>query len=779
MNESPAPASSASASPASASASPLAAPWLSGPLRDLLLGCGLLALPLAFASDLAARTEATLTITVIAALSLFLSGPHFAAALLRAFRAGGSTRQILLGTGVVAVLAIVSTHANPALLPWLFTAFLTLSPWHYAAQNHRIGLVLLARAGSSPTTATTTTTTPVGTAEATALRLAHAAFAAAAVVATHTGPREAMVVRFGLTPSGGFTVVVVCVVVAAVAAVFALWRLRRRGLPLRALLLVCALLSTSIVWFAVPALVGAGGSLAYAGGVVALLHGAQYLWLTSFAAARAAFFAKRSFDGFAWFGAIVALGVALFTLLPWVLSKAAGFDLVISLLTFQAVLSLHHYGVDLLNGAANTDSRLWSGNERAPADRQRVSNARAVAWSVPMVLLFLVGVVDVLQTAGTRPDASEALAIRAAVLNESDSRVWVQSAQLAANANDLDSAKADLGRALALSPWNADAQRALARLHIAAGRDDEAWARYQAMPRGLADDPDSLVLFGSVAQRMGERGQVPVGAIGEAGNGANDDYTLVAESMARQALVHLDGSHTIAEIEARGVLGAALLVQKKSGDARTELKRAVDEAQDALGYDPIARGQLLDIGLDLAAANVALKQIDPALALYERCLEGAGKANRADVAFRALAGRARIFDERGRAHDSLQAWQQALSFVDDVTGDPGAVAEAWLDYASLLARSEAPMRVRYACGLKARAAAEKMPAGKRREERLKFITDATRYVEEVLPAADAEAVRKDVDAAAKAALELAYPGDDAPDEGAADDAPAVPPALTP
>ena len=47
---------------------------------------------------------------------------------------------------------------------------------------------------------------------------------------------------------------------------------------------------------------------------------------------------------------------------------------------------------------------------------------------------------------------------------------------------------------------------------------------------------------------------------------------------------------------------------------------------------------------------------------------------------------------------------------------------------------------------------------------MSFIAEATRFVEEVLPSADAEAVRSDVDTAAKEALALGYPDGDPEDE---------------
>jgi hypothetical protein len=82
----------------------------------------------------------------------------------------------------------------------------------------------------------------------------------------------------------------------------------------------------------------------------------------------------------------------------------------------------------------------------------------------------------------------------------------------------------------------------------------------------------------------------------------------------------------------------------------------------------------------------------------------------------------------------------------------------------MLAASEAPMRSRFTCAVKARQFAERMRPGVRQDKLLSFIAEATRFVEEVLPSADAEAVRSDVDTAAKEALALGYPDGDTEDE---------------
>jgi tetratricopeptide (TPR) repeat protein len=424
---------------------------------------------------------------------------------------------------------------------------------------------------------------------------------------------------------------------------------------------------------------------------------------------------------------------------PWVVSIGLGYDLAISLLIVQAVVNLHHFVVDgflwrLRDPAVRS---LLVGDERAPARREQVSNLRALAWSVPAVLLFFLGVLDVMQLAATRVDAPPEVRDRMMAVNDSDSRAWVRQAQGATAAGDLDGAKADLGHAVELSPWNADAQRSLARLHVVVGRDDEAWSRYQTMPKGLCDDADAALLFAGVAERLGKLEE--------------------AELLGRRALAILEGTGTLAEVDARRSLGSVLLKGGKAGEARALLVRGLDDAEAALGYDPLRKGQLLEVGLALADADVALSQTDPALVLFQRCLEGAKQADRADVAFHALSGRARVFLARDDHPRALESFQAALRFVDEVKGDPERVAHAWLDYAKLLALSEAPMRIRFACGLKARSAAEQMKAGAHKDELLSLITAATRYVEEVLTPDDAESVRKDVDAAAADALSLSYP----------------------
>ena len=723
-------------------------PWLLHPVVDLLVGCGLLALPLG--AVLLATVERTTSAVIIAfaVLSIFVNGPHFASTIIRARRHDVRARTVLVVASVVSVVAIVAAHLQPLLLAVLFTAYLTWSPWHYATQNHGIGLLMLARAGGPSTSVATR-------GERRALRFAHIGLASAAIVALHSGSREPFLLRVGFPVVAGAVMAIVAAVAAVVVAAVVLTRLRRRGAPRSGLIATASLLSTSAVWFAVPAALTLQGSLVYAGGVAALLHGAQYLWLNFFVEGRLASVQARRFDGLAWVAMAIGLGVALFTVVPWVASKVLGFDLIISLLIVQAVVNLHHFVVDAFIWKWRdpaVSGPVFSGHELAPARREDVSNLAASLATVVVLSLVIVGAVDVLQLAGTRSDADDRWREQAFVFNDNDSRLHVQEAQRAVFEEDADGARAALGRAIALSPFNADAQRALLRLHIVQGRLEEAWARREAIPAGLLDDPTTDVTFADVALRTGRIAD--------------------AESLAHHAIAGLDRVDNGVGVEARRILGTALLQQKKPGEARPLLRAALDDGEVLVGGgDVVGSGSLLELATALARSEIELQQADPALILLQRVVTGAAKADRADVAVDAVLLQAGVFMKREHSREALQHLQRALLIAEE-TADvvtPERVARAWLDYGGLLARSDAPMRTRYTCGLRARSFAEKMKPGADQDALLKFVLEATTFVEEVMTPAEREAVRTDLRAAAREALSLGYPDSDGDDDNDDDD----------
>jgi len=712
---------------------PPAPPWLFSPVLDLLVGCGLLALPLGLLFSFVPAEQTSLIVVGSGALAVVVNGPHYAATIVRALHHDRRARVVLAVASVAAVVAAVAAHLWPLLLAWLFTAYVSWSPWHYATQNHGVTVLLLARGGGPATT----------TGERRALKAAHIIAALAAIAAIHSGISEAFLRRLGLSPDTAWAAAVVAAVTALLLGGGVMLRLRRRGAPPVALLTTGALLSTSLVWFIVPGLMQAGSSLIYVSGAAALLHCAQYLWITTFVEGRLARVTGRRFDGLAFAGTVVAVGVALFTAGPWLMSRGFGYDLIVSLMIVQAIVNLHHFVVDAFVWKFRDPALagpLFSGRELADARRAEVSNSRAVIATVVIGVFVILGAVDVVQLAGTRPDASEDAWARALTLNPNDSRLWVQNAQRAVAHNDADQARADLGRAVALSPWNVDAQRALLRLHAVTGHLDEAWARKDAVPAGILDDADSSIVLADVALRLGRYSD--------------------AATLGTRAVDAVDGAlDSPTGIEARRVLGMARFELGEYAEALRLLRGALDDGEALVGGEALQRGAMLELGTTLGRTHLALKAWDPAALLFERTLTGATAANRADIAVDVLLGQAEIALQREQPREALDLLQRALKVAESTptTVPPERVARAWLDYGGLLAASEAPMRLRFACAVKGRQYAERMRAGERQDKLLTFITEATTFVEEVLPLAEQERVRSDPDAAATEALGLAYP----------------------
>jgi hypothetical protein len=181
----------------------------------------------------------------------------------------------------------------------------------------------------------------------------------------------------------------------------------------------------------------------------------------------------------------------------------------------------------------------------------------------------------------------------------------------------------------------------------------------------------------------------------------------------------------------------------------------------------VAQGDVPEIGLALAQIDLALGQHDSALVTLERVQQGTQRSGRVDVAIRAALLRSAVFRAREdwrAALTALQAGLQQAQAQKDQESAPlwrrdvaGHVAQGWLDYGGLLARSDAPMRARLACAVLAERNARLMPDGKAKKELLAFIESAAGYVEAVLPAEDVTALRANADKAAAEALALEYP----------------------
>ena len=127
--------------------------WVYNPPLDLIVGCGAWSVPLLLLAYLTTASNALAWSVGFYALALFLNYPHYMATLYRAYHREEEFRKYRIFTvhitGLV-VLALVVTHFWFRALPWLFTLYLTLSPWHYSGQNYGLFMMFVRRAGAKP-----------------------------------------------------------------------------------------------------------------------------------------------------------------------------------------------------------------------------------------------------------------------------------------------------------------------------------------------------------------------------------------------------------------------------------------------------------------------------------------------------------------------------------------------------------------------------------------------------------------------------------------------------
>src|SRR6266849_7780682 len=132
------------------------APWIYHPVLDLVVGCGAWSAPLMLLALRLGPAYTRQSAVMFYGLALAFNYPHYMATIYRAYH----TREDFLKyriftvhlTLLVALTAIVAHVAVP-LLPWLFTLYVTWSPWHYTGQNFGLLMMFARRSGAAPTAA--------------------------------------------------------------------------------------------------------------------------------------------------------------------------------------------------------------------------------------------------------------------------------------------------------------------------------------------------------------------------------------------------------------------------------------------------------------------------------------------------------------------------------------------------------------------------------------------------------------------------------------------------
>jgi tetratricopeptide (TPR) repeat protein len=460
--------------------------WISRPAIDLIVGCGAWSAPLLLVAGRWAAGSTRAWAVAFYLLALGLNYPHYMATVYRAYHTHSELAKYRIFTVHITVLLAVlaaGSHIWTPLAPWLFTLYVTWSPWHYTGQNFGLLMMFARRNGLAPTSGER--------------RLLYLAFLASYVllfVTFHTGAAADPLVRSLGIPAAvaGPTRAVMVVGFAALAGT-ALVRMMTRA-SLGAMAAPLTLVSTQSLWFVVPALVEwlSGAPVQqtrYATGVLAVMHSAQYLWITSYFARREA----ESDGGAAWrpwsyAATLLAGGIALFVPGPWMASYLFGIDFTRSVLVFTAIVNIHHF---ILDGAVwkLRDGRIAALllDSRARATAQAADASRAVRQATR----WLAGT-----TRGARTVRVGALALLCAWAVLDQTRFV-----LATSATNLPA----LQLAAALNPHDGSVQQRKARLLIGEQRYQEAYDDYQAYLVRQPRDATALVNAGVLAMQLGRQ----------------------------------------------------------------------------------------------------------------------------------------------------------------------------------------------------------------------------------------------------------------------------------
>ena len=490
--------------------------WIDRPWIDLLIGCGGWSLPLLAFSYAVVDGDVPRWSAVFYGLALICNYPHYMATIHRAYvRDDRGAHRLYTHWLTAGLLALgVAAHAWFPLVPWLFTAYVMWSPWHYTGQNFGVLMMFLRRAGVD-----------VSAEERRRLHLAFLASFVMLLAAFNTGASaDPLVLSLGL-PAASARIIEAGAGLTFLAGGLAAFVPLARRAPWRALLAPLTLYSTQALWFVLPVAVNGLASIdtpqtRYSSGMLAVMHSAQYLWITRYFAKRDAEQAARAGGWRPWRYAItlVAGGAALFLPVPWLASYGWHVDFTASIFIVAAIVNLHHFMID---GVVWKLRNPRVGRVLVQADGRAAASAPAAAaasdgkparrpalrwaWRIALVAgLAALAAVDQWRYVLALGHGERDRLAGAARLNPYDSGAYLRLAQAESEAGNPAAAAAALRRAVDVNPQNPALAHALVRRLIEARQFEEAYRECQALLARWPADVDALVNAGVLADRLGD-----------------------------------------------------------------------------------------------------------------------------------------------------------------------------------------------------------------------------------------------------------------------------------
>jgi tetratricopeptide (TPR) repeat protein len=504
------------------------------------------------------------------------------------------------------------------------------------------------------------------------------------------------------------------------------------------------------LWFLVPSVLSLWKRIEvpqtrYSTGVLAVMHSAQYLWITSYYARREASGddgkLNQSWRPLAYFGVLIVGGIALFVPGPWLASRIFHQDFSSSFLIFTSLVNIHHFILDgaiwklrdgriaslLLNsrdrvasavasaGGGFTKAWKWSTGDSGLAVKVRVSAA---------VLLFLWGTLDQARHyLALQADELKDLR-RAASLNSFDSQLQARLARKELEEGNPQEAEAAWRRSIVANPADAAPRQALLKFLVDQKRFEEAFTLTEASLKLAPKDPNLLLDHGLLQLQRGHADQ------------ALADWERAIQADPSKSAAHLYLAH---ELDREGK------AQDAVAHYRSYLERVAQQPQDRPAPD-----LLVGIVLRMAACQGQAGQPQAAIKSFQMAEKLAHQTGLAKLESVADVNRAQLEGKNGNINEALQAYRAAIE-LDDATSDKAASAVDWFAYGQFLDQSGFPARMTYACMVKS----ESMGQSLSDKGTLASIVEARQKFEKQLGREAAE-IRRNPDPALQDALRVQH-----------------------
>jgi tetratricopeptide (TPR) repeat protein len=672
--------------------------WIYNPWLDLIVGCGAWSLPLLLISYAVLASSARTWSVLFYGLAIFFNYPHYMATIYRAYHRAEDFekyRIFTVHTTALVLLTLVVSHFWVWLLPWIFTIYLTWSPWHYSGQNYGLFMMFARRAGANPDKPTR--------------GALYGAFIVSYLVlflGFHTGPStDPLFVSIGIPAIVSRWEQIILLAAFVWLSLFGLSRLARET-GWRPLLPSFTLFSSQFLWFLLPAAISLVKHLdipqsRYSNGVLAVMHSAQYLWITSYYARREAVSesdkTQPNWRPFAYFAVLVAGGIALFIPGPWLASRAFHFDLTTSFLIFGALVNIHHF---ILDGAiwklrdGRIASLLLNSKEKveqaiSDASGSVASKMRWFAGDTPGARRLQVSAAVLLLVWGTLDQVHHYLSLRsedvtslqrAEVLDAFDSQLQMRLAHRELEDGNWEQAESAWRRAMQISPSDPDPKQALLKFLVEQKRFDEALSLADVSLESSPRDVNLLVNHGILSVKFDHPDR------------ALEDWKQALAIDPNQNLAHLYLAH---ELDREG----------KALEAAAHYRAFLEQISRPNGQKKPAPELVIGIVLRMADCQVRSSQSDLALKSYQMAEKLAAQTKLPKLESVAAVNEAELQAKAGKLDEALALYQQALQ-LDASNGDNSASALDWFAYGRFLDESGFSERLAYACFLKAQAVAK-------------------------------------------------------------------------